>query len=223
MKMPQALGATQVQKDKFRLDVKFLSDTTGVYLSYIPEPAVKDKKIIQLLGADRLDNQNKVGADGYFDYVEGYTVLSQSGRVFFPVVEPFGKGLAQALGSEELAKKYAFQELYDSTRTVARQVAEKNKFMLTGEYKASRNDEIQLGTMNIPRGSVVVTAGGQTLVEGVDYTAVWTAATKTHPTISPNVRTATATTSTNCSASPATWWAPPTAGIPANSPNSTTA
>ena len=175
MKNVYALGATQVQKDKFRLDVKFLSDTTGVYLSYIPEPAVKDKKIIQLLGADRLDNQNKVGANGYFDYVEGYTVLSQSGRVFFPVVEPFGKGLAQALGSEELAKKYAFQELYDSTRTVARQVAEKNKFMLTGEYKASRNDEIQLGAMNIPRGSVVVTAGGQTLVEGVDYTVDYNA------------------------------------------------
>ena len=175
MKNVYALGATQVQKDKFRLDVKFLSDTTGVYLSYIPEPAVKDKKIIQLLGADRLDNQNKVGANGYFDYVEGYTVLSQSGRVFFPVVEPFGKGLAQALGSEELAKKYAFQELYDSTRTVARQVAEKNKFLLTGEYKASRNDEIQLGAMNIPRGSVVVTAGGQTLVEGVDYTVDYNA------------------------------------------------
>ena len=33
--------ASNVEKDKFRLDVKFQSDTTGVYLSYIPEPQVK--------------------------------------------------------------------------------------------------------------------------------------------------------------------------------------
>lgn len=170
MKNVYSLGATSVQKDKFKLDVKLLSDTTGVYLSYIPEAGVKEKKIIQLLGIDRLDNNNKVGANGYFDYVEGYTIDASSGRVFFPVVEPFGKDLATAIGNDELAEKYVFQELYDSTRTVAKQIAEKNKFIITGEYKASRNDEIQLGAMNVPRGSVVVTAGGQTLTEGSDYT-----------------------------------------------------
>lgn len=69
-----------------------------------------------------------------------------------------------------MARKYVFQELYDSTRTVAKQIAEKNKYQITGQYKATRNDEIQLGAMNIPRGSVIVTAGGQTLMEGSDYT-----------------------------------------------------
>ena len=38
--------ASSVEKDKFRLDVKFQSDTTGVYLTYIPEPQVKDQTII---------------------------------------------------------------------------------------------------------------------------------------------------------------------------------
>lgn len=171
MRNVYSLGATSVQKDKFKLDIKLLSDTTGVYLSYIPEPGIKDKKILSLVGLDRLDNNNKIGPNGYFDYVEGYTIDAQSGRVFFPMVEPFGKGLAKAFGgNSDLAAKYVFQELYDSTRTVARQIAEKNKFLITGEYKASRNDEIQLGAMNIPRGSVVVTAGGQTLMEGSDYT-----------------------------------------------------
>lgn len=171
MRNVYSLGATSVQKDKFKLDIKLLSDTTGVYLSYIPEPGIKDKKILSLVGLDRLDNNNKIGPNGYFDYVEGYTIDAQSGRVFFPMVEPFGMGLAKAFGgNSDLAEKYVFQELYDSTRTVARQIAEKNKFLITGEYKASRNDEIQLGAMNIPRGSVVVTAGGQTLMEGSDYT-----------------------------------------------------
>ena len=170
MKNVYALGATSVQKDKFKLDIKLLSDTSGVYLSYIPEPGLKDKKLLSLMGLDRLDNNNKIGPNGYFDYVEGYTIDAQQGRVYFPVVEPFGKNLAKAIGNDEVARKYVFEELYDSTRTVARQIAEKNKFVISGEYKATRNDEIQLGAMNIPRGSVVVTAGGQTLIEGSDYT-----------------------------------------------------
>ena len=170
MKNVYSLNASSIQKEKFRLDIKILSDTTGVYLSYIPEPALKSKKIIQLIGLDRLDNNNRRNPNGYFDYVEGYTIDASSGRVYFPVVEPFGKDLAAAIGNEETAKRYVFQELYDSTRTIARQIAEKNKYQISGQYKASRNDEIDLGAMNIPRGSVLVTAGGQTLSEGSDYT-----------------------------------------------------
>ena len=66
--------ASSVEKEKFRLDVKFQSDTAGVYLTYIPEPQVKNQTLIKLLGADRLDNNNKAHPNGYFDYVEGYTV-----------------------------------------------------------------------------------------------------------------------------------------------------
>lgn len=170
MKNVYSLGATSIQKERFKLDIKLLSDTSGVYISYIPEPQIKNKKILSLVGLDRLDNNNKIGANGYFDYVEGYTIDPSNGRVYFPVVEPFGQALAKAIGDPEIAKKYVFQELYDSTRTNARQFADKNKFIITGEYKATRNDEIQLGAINIPRGSVVVTAGGQTLMEGADYT-----------------------------------------------------
>ena len=170
MKNVYALGGTSVQKEKFKLDIKILSDTSGVYLSYIPEPGIKDKKILALVGLDRLDNNNKIGSNGTFDFVDGYTIDASNGRVYFPMVEPFGEGLANAIGNEAVASKYVFQELYDSTRTIAKQIAEKNKYIITGEYKASRNDEIQLGAMNIPRGSVVVTAGGQTLSEGSDYT-----------------------------------------------------
>ena len=74
--------ASSVEKDKFRLDVKYQSDTAGVYLSYIPETQVKDQTLIKLLGADRLDNNNKVHSNGYFDFVQGYTV--SNGRVFLP-------------------------------------------------------------------------------------------------------------------------------------------
>ncbi len=171
------LGAT-LQKEKFRLDVKYQSDTTGVYLTYIPEEQVKNQTIIKLLGADRLDNNNHANSNGYFDYVEGYTVSGQ--YVYFPCVEPFGEAMISALTrngvSQTVAEKYAFTELYTETKTSAKQIAEKNKYIMTGQYKGSKSNVISLGTMGaIPQGSVVVTAGGVTLTEGSDYTVDYAA------------------------------------------------
>lgn len=170
MKNVYSLGATSVKKEKFKMDIKFLSDTSGVFLSYLPEPNLKDKKILQLLGLDRLDNNNKRNPNSYFDFVEGYTIDASSGRVYFPVLEPFGSYLRSVIGNDAIADKYVFQELYDSTKTIAKQIAEKNKFEITGEFKATKTNEIILGATHIPQGSVVVTAGGQTLIEGTDYT-----------------------------------------------------
>ncbi len=169
--------ASSVQKEKFRLDVKFQSDTAGVYISYIPEPQVKDMTIIKLLGADRLDNNNRTHPNGYFDFVEGYTV--SNGRVFFPSAEPFGSYMYSYLVSKGIsadkAAQYAFTELYDSTKTVAKQIAEKDKYTLVGQFKGTSANVISLGAYNVPQGSVVVTAGGVTLSEGSDYTVDYSA------------------------------------------------
>ena len=169
--------ASSVEREKFRLDVKYQSDTTGVYLSYIPEQQVKDQTLIKLLGADRLDNNNKAHPNGYFDFVEGYTV--SNGRVFFPEAEPFGSYLYDRLVSAgvsaDKAASYAFTELYDSTKTIAKQIAEKDKFLLQGQYKGTSANVISLGAYNVPQGSVVVTAGGVRLTEGSDYTVDYSA------------------------------------------------
>lgn len=169
--------ASNVEKTKFRLDVKFQSDTAGVYLTYLPEQQIKDKTLIRVLGADRLDNNNKTNPNGYFDYVEGYTV--SNGRVFFPAAEPFGSYLQTALVSagvpQATAEKYAFTELYDTTKTAAKQMAEKDKYILTGQYKGTSANVISLGAYNVPQGSVVVTAGGVVLTEGSDYSVDYSA------------------------------------------------
>ena len=73
------------------------------------------------------------------------------------------------------ASRYAYTELYDSTKTVARQIAEKNKYLLQGQFKGTAGNVISLGAYNVPRGSVVVTAGGMTLSEGSDYTVDYSA------------------------------------------------
>lgn len=169
--------ASTVEKEKFRLDVKYQSDTTGVYLSYIPEQQVKEQPIIRVLGADRLDNNNKAHSNGYFDYVEGYTI--SNGRVFIPKVEPFGSYMRDYLVKRgvaaDKAEKYAFTELYDSTKTIAKQIAEKNKYQIVGQFKGSAANVISLDAYNVPQGSVVVTAGGITLKEGTDYSVDYSA------------------------------------------------
>ena len=169
--------ASNVEKTKFRLDIKFQSDTTGVYISYIPEPQTKETTLLRGLGCDRLDNNLKAHPNGYFDFVEGYTV--SNGRVFFPSAEPFGKTLENFLVrqgvSREVAAKYAFHELYDTTRVAAAQMTDKNKFLLVGQFKGTSANVISLGAMNVPQGSVVVTAGGVTLTEGTDYSVDYSA------------------------------------------------
>ena len=168
MKNVYSLGATTTQKEDFKLDIQYQSDSAGVYVSYLPEPQFKNTKILRIMNLDRLDANNKANPNGQFDYVEGYTI--SKGRIFFPVVEPFGSHLRRYLNDDALADKYCFDELYNSTKTTAKQIAEKNKFLLTGEYKGNNGAEISLGAMNVPQGSVTVSAGGVTLVENQDYT-----------------------------------------------------
>lgn len=179
MKNVYSLGAYSIQKEKFRLDILYQSDTIGTYVNYVPAGAINNVTLLKVMNLDRLDSKNEPHADGFFDFVEGYTILPENGKVIFPVVEPFGSHLRAKINNNAIADKYVYQELYDSTLTIARQIAEKNKFMLRGEYKASSGAEIQLGASNVARGSVRVTAGGATLVENVDYTVDYTSGTVT--------------------------------------------
>lgn len=177
MKNVYKVSDNAIQSDRFRLNISYQSDTIGTYLNYLPEGNIKNKRLLEVMNLDRLDSRNnevktaESTGDGIFDYVEGYTVNSQSGRIFFPVIEPFGEHLRKKIGNDAIADKYVYQQLYDSTLTVARQIADKNKFKIYGSYRGSgaNNAEIDLGGTNIPQGSVRLTAGGVALVEGVDY------------------------------------------------------
>lgn len=170
MKNVYALGAYQMQKNKFKLNIKYLSDTTGIEINYLPVGIISNKPLLQVMNLDRIDSNEASNPDGFFDYIEGYTVQSSAGKIIFPVAEPFGSWLEKQIGDPKLAEPYVYKELYDSTLIVARQFADKNKFSMTGEYQASSGAQIRLNAMNVPRGSVVVTAGGAVLTENSDYT-----------------------------------------------------
>ncbi len=176
MKNVYVLATGTMEKDRFKLDIKYQSDTTGTYLNYLPDAQLKSTTLLRALGCDRLDANMKPHSNGLFDYVDGYTV--SNGRVFLPAAEPFGDCLRRFLVSKGMAAeadKYVFDELYDSTKTIAKQIAEKDKYMLVGQFKGSAANVYSLGATFVPQGSVEVTADGVKLTEGVDYTVDYSA------------------------------------------------
>ncbi len=182
MKNVYDLKAYQIQKNNFKLNIKYLSDTTGNELFYIPAgdtARINGKPLLQVMNLDRLDANLEANIDGRFDYLEGYTVQSSTGKIIFPVVEPFGEHLRKVFDDDAIAKDYIYTELYDSTLVVAQQFSDKNKFVLAGEYQSSSGSVIRLNATNVARGSVRVTAAGQELTENSDYTVDYTMGTVT--------------------------------------------
>ena len=171
MKNIYALGAYQMSSTDFILDVVYENtEESGALTNYVPEGVVEGIPLIKLMNVDQLNQQMDNQSDGVFDFIEGLTVKSSNGRIIFPVLEPFGKHLRSKFLDPNIANKYVFQALYDSTLTIARQYPELNKFRIKGSYQGASGAEIRLNAMNVPEGSVTVTAGSQKLVENQDYT-----------------------------------------------------
>ncbi|MDX1349427.1 MAG: cell surface protein SprA, partial [Putridiphycobacter sp.] len=185
MKNVYSLGAYQVGPTNFRLDIWYNNPRTSVDVNFFPYDGVDDKMLLQYLDLDRLNLNTERQQDGRFDFVpfqiegnritNGGTIDARTGRIFFATVEPFGTTLREKMEAVEsplpsyILEGIVYQELYDSTRTAAQQLPDKNRFKIKGTYESSVSSDIPLNALNIPEGSVTVTAGGATLIEGVDY------------------------------------------------------
>jgi len=177
MKNIYAIGGYQIEQENFRLQVIYEDDETGGDYNYIPEPSepeLSGKPLLQVLNLDQLNQVQEKQPDGLFDFVPDLTVLKQNGRIIFPVLEPFGSSLVPKFQDQELAQFYNYQSLYDSTQFIATQDAEKNKFFLRGYFQSSGGNSISIGAINVPEGSVTVTANGVELSENIDYTVDYT-------------------------------------------------
>ena len=170
MKNVYSVGYGTLTASDFKLNVLYQEPSLG-WKRYVP---FGDKNqgvpIISLVNLDRLNNQLDPQPDGVFDYVEGFTVISPYSRIVFPVLEPFGRDLAVQVYNNPPpgAKDTLYYALYDSIKAVAQQYPNLNRYVLKGSARTSGSSDISIG-YNIPRGSVTVTAGGQTLIEGADY------------------------------------------------------
>ena len=175
MKNVYNLNAYQISSEKFRLNILYTGDDEGVANGFFNTGSVKGIPLIRLMGLYRLNQQQDPYPDGVFDFVDGAdvnggTIVSRNGRIYFPTVEPFGTDLRAVIPEPEVADRYAYDSLYTMTKTLAQQYTAKNKFYLEGTYQSSFGSEISLGAFNLPEGSVKVTAGGIPLVENQDYT-----------------------------------------------------
>jgi len=182
MKNVYAIGAYQVNTEDFVLNILYSGNESSVPTGYLTEGPenIKGVPLIQVLNLDNLDPKSNPPNDGMFDFIDyaatqGGTIQSSNGRIYFTVLEPFGSYLRRQFGDQtELADKYAYDSLYRLTKYNAQQYPEKNKFSLDGVYKSSSGSEISLNALNVPQGSVTVTAGGIPLTENVDYTVDYT-------------------------------------------------
>jgi len=180
MKNVYSLGAYQVNPQNFLLNVWYSDPKEGVSVPVIPIPEVQNTPLLQILELDKIDQNQNSRPDGRFDFVDGAatmggTINAQNGRIYFPVVEPFGQHLIDKLSEagvdDNRIEQIAYPQLYDSTKTVAQNnFLYLNRFKLKGSYQSASSDEISLNALNIPQGAVQVTAGGVQLIENQDFT-----------------------------------------------------
>jgi len=189
----QIPGAYQLKQENFRFNILYTDPSPLNYIqpvtgsSFPPNPAqgneVAETPLLKVFNLDKLNfnNDPQNGGDGFFDFMQGLTIDTQNGRIIFTTKEPFGELLFSKLSNgpgedykdsntyNPNQKKYVFRNMYSNTQAGALQDSDKNKFLLRGKYKSTGGDGIPIGAFNVPRGSVVVTAGGRVLVEGIDY------------------------------------------------------
>ncbi|GAA4938254.1 cell surface protein SprA [Algibacter agarivorans] len=192
-------GAYNLSQDDFKLNIFYNEASPLNFISPVGSSfdvdingnpisgSTDDKDLIQNVPLLRVFNLDKLNfnndpqtrGDGFFDFYPGITVIPQNGKIIFTSAEPFGEYLFDVLGGGDYDNdvsynadqtKYVYDILYKETKTAALEEVEKNKFKLKGRYKSTGGDGIPIGSFNVPRGSVRVTAGGRVLVEGIDYT-----------------------------------------------------
>lgn len=171
MKNVYSVGFGSLERQDFTLNVLYDQPGFGAK-RYLPFGDLgRGTPLLSLLNLDRLNNQNDPQPDGMYDFVEGYTVLSQYSRIIFPLLEPFGRDLSpKVFSNPSMGADSLYYPLYDSIKaTAVNQFPNLDRFIIQGSARTSSASDISIG-FNIPPGSVSVTAGGRQLQENIDYT-----------------------------------------------------
>jgi cell surface protein SprA len=171
MKNVYSLNAYNISPEQFFFDIYYI-DPGGGQKRYLPDGGnISGLQLIRALNLDNVNNQLDPQPDGRFDFIPNVTISPRNGKIYFPVLEPFGSSLGNAIGDPAIASNYVYRYLYDTTKTAATQFPEFNRFIMKGSYRGTDNSTFRLpGAFNLPQGSVSVSAGGNLLTENVDYT-----------------------------------------------------
>ena len=176
MKNIYSLNTSNVQEDQFQLRVIYKDDISGVDNPSLQEgKGIEGVSLLRLLNLDKLDPNGDFKPDGNFDFLNMATINVDRGKIIFPVQEPYGRYLDHVFLQNDpdnavyLSSKYSFPTLYNGTQNDARQKTSRDKYYLLGSYQSASSTDISLPGINISEGSVSITVGSQTLVEGSDF------------------------------------------------------
>lgn len=177
MKNVYSVNAFVQNSTDFRLDI-FYQDALAkdrAEKRFLTEGGLNTQPLLRLLNLDRLNMQGDPQPDGQFDFIPGLTINTRTGRIMFPVLEPFGSSLRKKIleltnNDSTLANRYTYPELYTKTLFLAQERAEKNRFVIRGSAKSSVSSTISLGAFGLkPDAKITVTSGGRVLQQGIDY------------------------------------------------------
>ncbi len=155
------VGGRNIKKDGFEFNIKY--EKTGQDPVIELPTASGTVKLLNAFGLDNVDAANNPNPDDKFDFRPGITIIPETGEVIFPTLQPFGADF-----NSKLPDSLKFQDVYDTTKTFARQNTVRDKWELVGKYSGEATSTYQLG-FNIVENSVRVYLNGNPLKEGVDY------------------------------------------------------
>ncbi|CAN5652798.1 cell surface protein SprA [soil metagenome] len=170
MKNIYRLPVSNLAKDGFTLNVNYIDPSANTESPTLPS----GRNLLSILKLDRFDVNGSAGSDNLFDYREGYTVLSSSGDIIFPSLEPFKNDIS-AVPSDSI---YAFNDMYSLPKTQAQLSTRNNYYNIKGKARgtAGISNTISLG-FNIVQGSVLVKNGNIALDPNVDYSVDYSTGT----------------------------------------------
>ena len=165
------LSGRDLKPENFELDVEYQASGQGARTTL--SDVGGQKRLLEILGLDRVDQNGAQNPDDQFDFVR-QIINSDEGLIYFPYLQPFGERILNAAeenGNRDAGKPFAFKNLYTKKKTnVKKEDTQKNVYHLRGSYTGGAQQFYDLKAFTgLVKESVEVTSGGQTLQEGVDY------------------------------------------------------
>ncbi|RJQ62616.1 MAG: cell surface protein SprA [Stygiobacter sp.] len=152
------MGGRRIKEEGFSMDIKKIVEGGE------PQDNVNGTKLLQVFGFDQTDkSKTSTTPDGAFDFFADRTIMTETGEIIFPVLQPFGRDFPSTLPAD-----LKFKAVYDTTNTFAQQDRAHDKFIMVCKYSADVSANINIG-FNVVENSVRVLLNGSPLKEGVDY------------------------------------------------------
>ncbi len=168
MKNVFSINASNVNLSETNVNIWYYNPTNDS-VDILPDAP---DKLVTIFRVDQTGTNGAPPGDGKFDLRPPFfdTYL---GEITLPSRKPFSDGLKEYFekqGTPQLADKYMYTDVYDTTYEAARLNTARDRFVISGEVSGKSSNRIYIGFFSIPRNSVKVFLDGIELLENSDYT-----------------------------------------------------